>query len=96
MSLLSFCVFSADSGGGPAGAPWRIHSAIPKQAKTRKKSGRGPERDRALRDSRLEQHELAIAYDQEFAHLRVAVADLSRRARDAQIAGERRVGIVDR
>jgi len=72
-------------------------SCDPQQAQNENKSGRGPKRDGSLGDSRLEQHELAVARDQVFAHLRVAVARLEPLAhQNAQVAGERRVGIVDR
>src|SRR5262245_56646439 len=45
----------------------------------------------------LEQHELAVARHQEIDHLAVAVARLQALAHEnAQVAGKRRVGIVDR
>ena len=48
-------------------------------------------------EPRLEQHELAVARDQEIEHLAVAVAGLQPLAhQEPQVARQRRIGIVDR
>ena len=48
-------------------------------------------------EARLQQHELAIARDQEIDHLRVAVTGRDALAHQkAQVARQRRLGIVDR